>query len=66
MGRKRKGGFLFIWWDGDHAPRHVHVHDQNGRFLGRVRLDNLAPLDEWQPSREVLRLIQAMLDQGEI
>jgi hypothetical protein len=66
MGRKRRGGYLFIWWIADHPPRHVHVHDAQGRFLGRVRLDTFQPLDRWNPPTEVIRLIVEMIENGEL
>jgi len=26
VGKIRRGGFVFLSWAGDHAPRHVHVY----------------------------------------
>ena len=49
MGKVRRGGYIFEWWIGDHPPRHLHVSDSNGELLGRVALDDLRPLDDWQP-----------------
>lgn len=37
MGRKRQGGYFFVWFKGDHEPRHVHVFDKNEKLPGRVR-----------------------------
>lgn len=28
MGKIRRGGYVFITWIGDHAPRHVHVYKE--------------------------------------
>jgi hypothetical protein len=52
MGRIRRGGYIFEWWVGDHPPRDVHVSDDNGKILGRVQLDPMEAVDEWQPSRK--------------
>ena len=40
MGKIRRGGYLFVWWAGDHPPRHVHVFDGKGRLLGRVAIED--------------------------
>jgi hypothetical protein len=39
MGRVRRGGFVFVWWVGDHAPRHVHVY-REGKLVVKWDLDN--------------------------
>ena len=60
MGRVRRGGYIFDWWIGDHPPRHVHVSDSNGKLLGRVALENLEPLDDWNPPRKVVEIIRQL------
>ena len=45
MGRIRRGGYVFLWWMGDHAPRHVHVFDKNGKAITRVNLETMQPMD---------------------
>jgi cell wall-associated NlpC family hydrolase len=32
MGKIRRGGFVFLTWTGDHAPRHMHVYC-DGKFV---------------------------------
>ena len=54
MGRVRRGGYTFIWWIGDHDPRHVHVFDKDDRLLTRVNLDTMQPMDIARISRKVL------------
>ena len=44
MGRIRRGGYVFIWWKGDHAPSHGHVYGKNGKLISRVKLDTM---DRW-------------------
>jgi hypothetical protein len=44
MGKIRRGGYVFLTWKGDHAPRPVHVY-RNGRFV--VKWD----LESWQPMK---------------
>ena len=66
MGRKRKGRYIIEWWVGDHPPRHVHVFDSSGEFLGRVVLDTLRGLDTWNPPRDLLWIVRDMLTKGEL
>jgi len=66
MGRIRRGGYVFEWWIGDHPPRHVHVSDSDGKILGRVRLDTIEPVDEWQPSRKVIEIIKQLQREGRL
>ena len=66
MGRVRRGGYYLIWWIGDHTPRHVHVHDSNDEFLGRVAIDTGEPLDDWKPTRKVLLIIAQLVKEGRL
>ena len=66
MGKVRRGGYIFEWWIGDHAPRHVHVSDNNGELLGRVRVDTMEPLDNWQPPRKVLEIIRQLVEEDRL
>lgn len=64
MGRKRRGGYFFMWFKGDHQPRHVHVFDAGNRFLGRVRLDNYLYLEDGQPPATVVAIIREFQQTG--
>jgi hypothetical protein len=66
MGRIRRGGFYFVWWIGDHAPRHVHVHGADGKLLGRVAIESGEPLDDWKPSQKVLKIIADLVKEGRL
>ena len=66
MGRKRLGRYLFVWWKGDHPPQHVHVFDNMGRFLGRMRVDTFEGLGGWQPSAQIVRLVQRLRQEGDL
>ena len=66
MGRVRRGGYTFIWWIGDHDPRHVHVFDKDGRLLTRVNLDTMQPMDIARISRKVLALIDELRNEGRL
>jgi hypothetical protein len=66
MGRIRRGGFYIVWWIGDHDPRHVHVHDSDNRFLGRIQIPSGLPMDDWKPTRKVLNIIAELIKEGRL
>jgi hypothetical protein len=39
MGKLRRGGYIFVWWKGDHPPRHVHIY-RDGKLVVKWDLDN--------------------------
>jgi hypothetical protein len=66
MGKVRRGGYVFEWWIGDHAPRHIHVSTPAGKLLGRVALETLDSLDRWTPPRKVLKIIEELQNEGRL
>lgn len=64
MGKIRRGGFVFVWWKGDHSPRHVHVF-RDGRFVVKWSLDDRKPMVGRPPSR-VVELINALVREGRL
>jgi hypothetical protein len=62
MSKIRRGGFVFLTWIGDHAPRHVHVY-RNGRLVLKWDLDNREPM-AGLASRRVLELIRQLEAEG--
>ena len=66
MGRVRRSGYIVEWFIGDHAPRHVHVYDSKGRFLGRLNLETLAGLEDWSPSDILVILINELKAEGKL
>jgi hypothetical protein len=64
VGRKRRGGFYFAWFKGDHEPRHVHVFDARNRFMGRVRLDTHEYLEGGRPPAAVIAIIREFQQTG--
>ena len=62
MGKLRRGGFIFVWWKGDHAPRHVHVY-RDGKLVVKWDLDNRKPMKGEAP-RRVLELIAELVAEG--
>lgn len=58
MGRIRRGGFIFVTWEGDHSPRHVHVY-RDGKLVVKWNLDDRVPM-KGRPTARVLQLIDEL------
>jgi len=66
MGRIRRNGYVLEWFIGDHAPRHVHVYDTKGRFIGRFDLNTYSGQEGWIPEKKLLRLIKDLENEGRL
>jgi hypothetical protein len=66
MGKVRRGGYMFIWWIGDHRPRHVHVFDKNDQLITRVNLETLQPMDISKIEGKILVLIRQLQEEGRL
>ena len=66
MGRIRRHSYVLEWFIGDHDPRHVHVYDAKGRFVGRFDLDTQTGHEGWIPDRKLLKLIIELQKQGRL
>ncbi len=44
MGRKKRAGFIFLTYKGDHRPYHVHIR-QGEKEIGRWDIENQILLD---------------------
>jgi hypothetical protein len=64
VGKIKRGGFLFISWIGDHAPRHVHII-KNSRTIAKWDLDRNC-LIEGKVSRQILKIIRQMIREGKL
>ena len=62
MGKLRRGGYIFVWWKGDHSPRHVHVY-RDGRLVVKWDLDNEKIMKGNAP-RRVIELIKELDAEG--
>ncbi len=62
MGKIKRGGYVFVTWIGDHAPRHVHVY-KDGKFVGKWDLENSRVM-KGRVSREVLKHLAALISEG--
>ncbi len=57
---------MFIWWIGDHSPRHIHVFDKSGRLITRIDLATMQPMDIPKIERKVLALIRELQREGRL
>jgi len=62
MGKLRRGGFIFVWWKGDHPPRHVHVY-RDGKLLLKWDLDNKKAM-KGRATRRIVDLIDTLESEG--
>ena len=62
MGKVRRGGYVFITWKGDHAPRHVHVY-RDGKLIVKWDLENAKPM-KGKISRAILDRIAELESEG--
>jgi hypothetical protein len=58
MGKLRRGGYIFVWWKGDHPPRHVHVY-RDGKLVVKWDLDNHKVMKGYA-SKRVIDLIEKL------
>jgi len=66
MGRIRRGGYIFMWWIGDHPPRHVHVFDKDAKLITRVDIETMRPMDLPKVSQKIIDLIRELQDEGRL
>jgi hypothetical protein len=62
MGKLRRGGYVFVWWKGDHLPRHVHVY-RDGKLVAKWDLDNKKAMKGTAP-RRVIEIIKKLESEG--
>lgn len=57
---------MFMWWIGDHTPRHVHVFDKNGKLITRMNLVTMQPMDIPKVERRIVELIRELQNEGRL
>ena len=58
MGRKKRGGYIFETYAGDHPPYHVHIY-RGTQFIGRFDIEHQRPMDADLPAK-VLRYLEEL------
>ena len=64
MGKIKKGGYVFLSWVGDHAPRHVHVY-RSRKLVLKWDLENWKSM-KGTASKIILKHIKVLLEDGKI
>jgi hypothetical protein len=64
VSKKRRGGYAFLGWKGDHSPRHVHVY-RNGTLIVKWDLDSSRAM-EGSITRRIKELIDELEREGEL
>jgi hypothetical protein len=60
--KRRRGGYVFVGWKGDHSPRHVHVY-RDGRLVVKWNLERGYAM-EGSASQRVKDLILELEQEG--
>jgi hypothetical protein len=58
VGRKKRGGYIFEIYSGDHRPYHVYIY-RGDEFIGRFDIENQIPMDE-DLSGQVLKYLEEL------
>ena len=58
MGRKKRGGYIFETYSGDHRPYHVHIY-RGDEFIGRFDIENQMSMDK-DLSGQVLKYLEEL------
>ncbi len=64
VAKVRRGNHVFLSWEGDHGPRHVHVY-ANGKFIVKWNLDDRVAM-KGRATARVLRLIADLEGEGKL
>ena len=62
VAKVRRGGYIFLTWASDHAPRHVHVYC-DGNLVVKWDLENWKPM-KGNATRRILGLIEELQREG--
>lgn len=64
MGKIRRGNCVFLFWAGDHGPRHVHVYE-NKKFIVKWDLDHGVAM-KGKATAKILKLIAELREEGRL
>lgn len=62
MTKRRREGYVFLSWKGDHSPRHVHVY-RDGKLVVKWDLENWLAM-KGSASARLRALIRELEDEG--
>lgn len=58
VSRRKRGGYIFETYAGDHPPYHVHIY-KDDRFIGRFDVENQRSMDGDLPG-QVLKYLEEL------
>lgn len=64
MGKYKKGGYIFVTWIGDHAPRHVHVY-KDSKLVVKWDLENKCEM-MGKANKKIIKLIHELVREGKL
>lgn len=64
MSRIKRGGYVFMTWETDHAPKHVHVY-LDSRLLVKWDLEKNQAIIGYAGAR-IRRLIRELVREGKL
>ena len=64
MGKIRRGNFVFVFWEGDHPPQHVHVY-RAGKLVVKWDLVSDRAM-RGAATRQIIRHINELRDEGRL
>jgi len=64
MGKIQRWNFTFLYWIGDHSPRHVHIY-WNERLVAKWDLDNSRVI-EGRVNRRVRKILHQLVKEGRL
>lgn len=64
MGKIRRGNYVFVFWVGDHPPRHVHVY-RDGKLVLKWDLDHDKVM-QGGVSQQILKYINELRGEGRL
>lgn len=64
MTKVRFKGYIFVTWEGDHAPRHVHVF-KDSRLVLKWNLEAKAVISG-KATRALVRMIEQLESEGRL
>ncbi len=57
MAKWESRGYVFITYNNDHRPYHVHIFDEKGQKIGRFDLENKIPMDNFMITNKLRRAL---------
>lgn len=59
MGRVKRGGYIIVWWIGDHVPKHVHIY-KDGKQIAKIQVPELFVL-KGKINKKIEKIIKQLL-----